>query len=69
MGARKGGREREREAALQTPTPLNSLDPKPGGKGERGRGHFLPEVGDPVQHIPWVRFVNASGARMGFRAP
>mmetsp|Transcript_58639 Transcript_58639/g.121169 ORF Transcript_58639/g.121169 Transcript_58639/m.121169 type:complete len:230 (-) Transcript_58639:73-762(-) len=26
------------------------------------------KVGDPVQHIPWVRFVNASGARQAMDA-
>ena len=26
------------------------------------------QVGDPIQHIPWVRFVNASGARQAMDA-
>eukprot|EP00438_Fugacium_kawagutii_P001249 Skav223445 [mRNA] locus=scaffold350:775840:778514:- [translate_table: standard] len=26
------------------------------------------KVGDPIQHIPWVRFVNASGARQAMDA-
>ena len=25
-------------------------------------------MGDPIQHIPWVRFVNASGARQAMDA-